>query len=142
MSQQEYRGDKSKFLEMGNLIFVDEKAGLEIREGQIFQAATVKGGKNLIVTMRCLDGFIYYVHGDKVKKVSMYSFVNAVMSGDLEPKHPKDIDTERMSMATIGLDAIANRRTAEEHIEYIGEAAEARLKGGGGGDGTRILGID
>lgn len=142
MSQHEYRGDRSKFVEMGQVLFHDEKAGLTIREGQIFEGRTVKGGKNLIVTMRAVDGFMVYCHGDKVKKVSLYQFINAVYAGDLEPKHPKEIDTERMSMATIGIDAIANRRTAEEHIDYLGEAAEARMKGGAAADGPRIMGID
>lgn|GEM_PF-4712450 len=141
MNEHEYRGDKSSFIEMGAVLFADEKAGLVIREGQIFEAPTVKGGKNLIVTMRVVDNFMVYCHGDKVKKVSMFEFLRAVYNGDIEPKLPSEIDTERMSMATIGLDAIANRRTAEEYIELMGEQAEARMRGGAV-DGHAILGID
>lgn len=116
----------ASFIEMGNVLYVDIKAGLTIREGQLFEAKTVKGGKNLIVAMRNVDGWMIYTHGDKVRKVQMETFVRAVYNGDLEPKHPKEIDTERLSMVQIGIDAFSNRRTAEEHIQIMGEGAEAR----------------
>lgn len=116
----------ASFLEMGEILYVDLKAGLTIREGQLFEGKTVKGGRNLIVAMRNVDGWMIYTHGDKVRKVQMEAFVKAVYSGDLEPKHPKEIDTERLSMVQIGIDAFSNRRTAEEQIEFMGEGAETR----------------
>lgn len=123
------RKDFSKcesFIEMGNELIVDGDAGFTVREGQIFEAQTVKGGKNLIVAMRVHEGFMIYTHGDKVKKVRVEEFHRAVLYGDLEPKKPNEIDAGRMSMAMIGIDAIANRRTGEETIMCTEEGAMRR----------------
>lgn len=120
----------SSFKEMGKVLFFSEKDGVIIRAGQIFEARTVKGHTNLIVTGRVYDGYMYYFHGDKARKVKLDQFVKAVMSGDLQPRDPKEIDTERLSLATISIDAIANRRTGEEQIEYYGENAEERYLAG------------
>lgn len=131
MSEHKYCGDAANFIDMGNVLYHDPSAELMIRAGQIFEAKTVKGGKNLIVAMRVVDGWMVYLHGDKAKKVSMFQFVNAVMGGELEPKMPTQVDVGRMSMAAIGIDAVANRRTAEERIDEIEEQAIARLQRGG-----------
>lgn len=128
--RQDY-SDVSSFLEMGNVLYHDPKAGLTIREGQIFECPTTKGGKNLIVTMRHVDGWMVYVHGDKAKKVTMEVFVRAVMNGDIEPVNPAKVDAGRMSMALIGIDAIANRRCAEEQIQHMEEEAFLRHQQGG-----------
>ena len=123
--------DPQTFNDMGNVIYEDKSQGLTIREGQLFEAETVKGGKNLIVAMRrAVDGGILYAHGDKVRKVPIDQFVRAVLWGDLEPKLAQQIDPGRLSMASIGLDAIANRRTAEETLMFYGEDAEARFMKG------------
>ena len=53
-----------------------------------------------------------------------------VLWGDLEPKLAQNIDPGRLSKASIGLDAIANRRTAEETLTFYGEDAEARFMKG------------
>lgn len=113
--------------EMGMVLFHDEKAQLTIRRGNIFEARTVKGHTNLLIAMGVSDGFMFYMHADKAKKVKLEQFINAVMCGDLEPRSAKEIDTERLSMASIGLDAIANRRTGEEQIQYFGDRAEERF---------------
>lgn len=120
----------NSFLEMGEVLFHDPKAGLTIRQGQIFECPTVKGGKNLIVTMRNVNGWMIYIHGDKARKTSMEVFVRAVMNGDIEPKMPNEVDAGRMSMAMIGIDAIANRRTGEETINAYEEAAFLRHRDG------------
>lgn len=123
--------NQQSFNEMGQVLFSDPAQGLTIRAGQIFEGRTVKGGTNLIITMRQKDGFMYYMHADKARKVSMESFVNAVMYGDLQPRLAQEVDTERLSMAAIGLDALANRRTAEETIDFYGEGAAERFAEGG-----------
>jgi hypothetical protein len=121
------------FDQMGKVLYHDKKQGITIRAGNIFEAQTVKGNTNLIVTLRVIDGFMYYCHGDKVKKVKIDNFVSAVEHGDLQPRQAKEIDTERLTMATIGLDAVVNRRTGEEQIMHYGDGAEERfLKDKGG----------
>lgn len=121
---------RPKFDQMGKLIFFDAENGISIFAGNIFEAKTVKGSTNLIVVMRVINGFMYYMHGDKGRKVKMEQFISAIMHGDLIPRSAKEIDTERLSMCAIGLDAVANRRTAEETINYYGEGAEERFKAG------------
>ena len=129
MEEQEIvkvRNNADSFVTMGKILLESPGDNLCIREGQLLQGKTVTGGTNLIVCMRVVDGHMIYAHGDKVKKIDIDTFIRAVLHGDLEPKMPKEIDTERLSMATIGMDAIANRRTVEEHIDLMGEGAEER----------------
>lgn len=122
--------DVSAFEEMGLYLGGSEKEGMVVRAGQIYEAKTVKGGKNLIVALRVLDGWMYYGHGDKLRKVKCEQFLDAIRHGDLEPKKVKEVDVGRLSMAIIGLDAMANRRTGEEQIQYMGEGAEDRFQRG------------
>lgn len=122
--------DVGSFEEMGLYLGGDAKDGIVVRAGQIYEAKTVKGGKNLIVALRYLDGWMYYGHGDKIRKVKGDQFLNAIRHGDLEPKNVKEVDVGRLSMAIIGLDAIANRRTAEQQIQFMGDSAEERFRRG------------
>ena len=115
------------FDQMGKLIFHDAENGVTIYAGNIFEGKTVKGNTNLIVVMRAINGYMYYMHGDTGKKVILEDFVSAVLHGDLIPRTAKEVDTERLAMCAIGLDSIANRRTAEETINYYGEGAEERF---------------
>jgi hypothetical protein len=113
---------------MGKLIFFDAENGVSIFAGNIFEGKTVKGSTNLIVAMRVLNGHMYYMHGDTGKKIPIEQFVSAVLYGELIPRKATEIDTERLSMCAIGLDSIANRRKAEETINYYGEGAEERFR--------------
>jgi len=119
---------RPKFDQMGKLIFFDAENGVSIFAGNIFEGKTVKGSTNLIVAMRVLNGHMYYMHGDTGKKVPIGQFISAVLHGDLIPRAATEVDTERLSMCAIGLDSIANRRTAEETINYYGEGAEERFR--------------
>lgn len=114
------------FNDMGEPLIIDEDNKFTVRAGQIFEAKTKKGGKNLIVAMRVVDRWMVYIHGDKAKKCHVDEFHRAVLNGDIEPKKPSEIDAGRMSMAMIGIDAIANRRTAEESIMCAEEGAMRR----------------
>jgi hypothetical protein len=116
-----------RFDQMGKVLWHDEKQGLTIYAGNIFEGRTVKGNTNLVVAMRVLQGQMYYMHGDKAKKVPVETFVRAVLNGDLIPRNVKEVDAERLSMCAIGLDSIANRRTAEETIKFYGDQAEERF---------------
>jgi len=80
------------------------------------------------------------MHGDRCKKVHAEEFARAVLHGELQPRTAKEIDTERLSKASIGLDAIANRRTGEEQIEYMGEhAAERYYRDAGKGGAAPLI---
>lgn len=122
------QGSANSFIELGKVLVYDPDSKVTIREGQIFEAPTVKGGKNLIVAMRVRDGYMVYIHGDRAKKVQADIFLRAVINGDIEPKLPLEVDAGRMSMAMIGIDAIANRRTAEETIDSVELEAFERHK--------------
>ena len=126
-----FQGVKS-FDDMGQIIYQDLSQGVIIRKGQIFECPTVKGGKNLIVTLAVKDGHLLYAHADKGRKTPIDAFIKAVLHGDIELKRASEIDTERLSMATIGMDAIANRRSGEEQIEFYGEGAAERFRTQGG----------
>lgn len=117
------------FNDMGQILYSDFSQGISIRAGQLFEGKTVKGGRNLIVAMRQKDGWMYFMHGEKCRKIELDKFVNAVAHGDLEPKLAQEIDTERLSKAAIGLDAIANRRSVSDHLDCLTEQAEMRAKG-------------
>jgi len=115
------------FENMAGSIVEDHSQGIQVYAGQLFQGKTVKGGTNIIIAMRVMNNYMYYAHGDKLKKVPVETFVNAIRHGDLEPKKVAEVDVGRLDMAMIGLDAIANRRTGEESITHYGEGAEERF---------------
>jgi hypothetical protein len=114
----------TNFREQGHILYEDPKGEFSVRSGDIFEAKTIKGHTNLIVALRHYQGWLLYAHGDKVRKVPMKQFVNAIESGEIEIRWPDEIDTERLSMAVIMLDAIANRRTFEESLHIKAEEAE------------------
>ena len=95
------------FENMAGSIVEDHSQGIQVYAGQLFQAKTVKGGTNVIIAMRVMNNFMYYAHGDKLKKVPVETFVNAIRHGDLEPKKVSEVDVGRLDMAMIGLDAIS-----------------------------------
>jgi len=139
MNQVSRYAHAPSFEKMGPVILIDLKEGIKVHAGEIYEGKTVKGHTNLIVTMRSTDGFILYCHGDKIRKVKNETFMMAVLHGDLQPRKAKEIDTQRLAMATIGLDAVANRRTAEEQIEYYGDGAAERYYGSNGSGGPKPL---
>ena len=117
LSREAFRG-------MGKLIYKDPEGNFEIRAGDLYEAKTVKGHTNLLVALRCIEGWVYYAHGDKVRKVQIEQFARAIEIGDLLLKWPDEIDTERLSMSVIALDAMANRRSFEQSLAIKSEEAE------------------
>lgn len=125
--------DFTEFRNQGQVLYKDPNGEFEIHAGDIYEAKTIKGHTNLIVALRNVNGFMIYAHGDKCKKTPYKEFIRAVESGDLQLRWPDEIDKERLSMAVIMLDAIANRRTFEESIEIMAENADeymAKMHGG------------
>jgi hypothetical protein len=117
LSREAFRG-------MGKLIYRDPQGNFEIRAGDLYEAKTVTGHTNLLVTLRCFDGWVYYAHGDKMRKVVLIEFARAIESGELLLRWPDEIDTERLSMSVIALDAMANRRSFEQSLQIKADEAE------------------
>ena len=115
---------------MGRVLYEDPRGDFEIIAGDIFEAKTTKGNTNLIVALRVIDGFMLYAHGDKVKKTPFSDFLNAVESGEILWRNPKEIDVERLSMAAIALDAMANRRSFEQSVHVMEEQFIEQMKTG------------
>lgn len=115
---------RDDFRYMGKLLYDDPKGEYQIRAGDVYEAKTVKGHTNLLVALRLAEGWMYYAHGDKVKKVPFVQFKSALESGDIQFKFPDEIDTERLSLSVIALDALANRRSFEESLKVMSDEAE------------------
>jgi hypothetical protein len=113
-----------QFRNQGQVLYRDPAGEFEIHSGDVFEAKTVKGHTNLIIALRIYEGWLLYAHGDKVRKVPARQFINAIESGEIEIRWPDEIDTERLSLAVIMLDAIANRRTFEESLHVKAEEAD------------------
>lgn len=113
-----------QFRNQGQVLYVDPKGEFEIHSGDVYEAKTIKGHTNLIIALRIYEGWMLYAHGDKVKKTPANQFIRAIENGDIEIRWPDEIDTERLSMAVIMLDAIANRRTFEESLHIKAEEAD------------------
>lgn len=114
------------YQDSGKVLYEDPSQGIVIRQGYIYEAPTVKGGTNLIVAMRVYDGWMFYMHADRCKKTQMHEFVRAIASGDIQPRSLKQVDVERLAQCAIGLEAFANHRTTEQHIDYMEEEAFRR----------------
>ncbi|MGL4398230.1 MAG: hypothetical protein ACRCXD_00045 [Luteolibacter sp.] len=119
---------KSFFDRQGRVLFSDKD--IAIHAGNIFRAQTVKGEWNHIVAMRNYEGFIYYMHGDKVKKSSVYEFVSRVKQGELIPVDVKEMDVDRLATTAILLDSVANRRTSMQQIDMMEDMAVERARRG------------
>jgi len=111
------------FRSQGPLLYADPNGHFDIRSGDVFRAQTVKGGYNYIVALRVWNGNMLYGHGDKVKQVPLHEFVRPVEYGDVQFIPMNELDKEKMSLAIIGLDAIANRRSAAQSIDVMADSA-------------------
>lgn len=87
--------------------------------GDIFKAQTVSGGHNYIIFMLVNNGWVYYCHGDRSKKVPYKDFMNLIEDGSLEYVSREKTDPERMSLAVLGLQAMANGLTFNDYLKVI-----------------------
>jgi len=90
----------------------EKSVGMKCIPGSLYEAKTVKGGKNIIILLAFVhyrDGkcMALYAHGDKPKKVNARDFYNGVAAGDLEPKKRSETDFERLQLASVGMECIA-----------------------------------
>lgn len=102
--------------------------------GSVFEAETVKGGKNYVLFMRThqdRDGreWVVYVHGDKAKKVYSEHFKKMICYGDLVFVPREKIDPEKIALCTLGLMAMSNGMAFNDYLKVIfgyGQGSEAR----------------
>ena len=74
--------------------------------GQVFEAKTVKGNTNYVLFFFELNSptkgnWVYYLHGDRAKKVPKEQFIRLMEHGDLNPIPMGQEDPERMALASI-----------------------------------------
>jgi hypothetical protein len=119
---------RHSFDRQGRVLYSDKE--IAIHGGNVFKAQTVKGHWNHIVAMRVYEGQMFYMHGDKVKKTSLFEFVNRVKQGELIPVDVKDLDVDALATTAILLDSVANRRTSMQQIDYLEQMAIERMKRG------------
>lgn len=96
--------------------FLRSNAGI-FEMGAIFEAETVKGGKNYIVFMFTKDGWVYYCHADKGKKVREEQFKKLIDYGDLVPVPKEKQDPERLSLSVLGMMAMSNGLSFNDYLK-------------------------
>jgi hypothetical protein len=103
--------------------------------GTVFEAETVKGGKNYVLFMRTHKDpkdqreWVIYAHGDKMKKVYKEHFVKMICYGDLSFVPREKVDPERIALCVLGLNANANGLAFNDYMKVIfgyGAGSEAR----------------
>ena len=97
---------------------LDTNAGL-FQMGDVFEAETKKGGKNYIVFFFVKNGFVYYCHGDRAKKVHAEHFKKMIDYGDLVPVPAGARDPERLSLSVLGMKAMSQGMTFHDYLKVI-----------------------
>jgi hypothetical protein len=100
----------------GNSAILYSNAGV-FQRGDVFEAKTVKGGTNYIIFLFTREGWTYYCHGDKGKKVRSEKFKALIDYGDLVPIPKEKRDPERMSLAVLGLMAMDNGLAFNDYMK-------------------------
>lgn len=101
--------------------------------GSVFEAETVKGGKNYVLFMRTHQDpggreWVIYAHGDKMKKVYAEHFKKMIGYGDLVFVPREKVDPERIALCVLGLNAQANGLAFNDYLKVIfgyGSGSEA-----------------
>jgi hypothetical protein len=111
----------------GSRLELQTNAGL-FECGAVFEAETVKGGTNYVIFGMDYNGFTYYFHGDKAKKVNTERFKSLIDYGDLKPVAKDKVDPERIALAVLNLSAMANGLSFNDYMKVIyghGEGSRA-----------------
>lgn len=107
---------------LGELLAIT-KQGFRIYNKQPFQAKTVKGSKQIIIAFKVYSGHMVYAHADRVLKVRLDKFCDAIDHGDLEPLNYSEIDQEKIALAHLGIMSIMHNQHMEATIEAVEENA-------------------
>lgn len=125
-SESEVREAVEKIMEKGGpnlngagqgMMLFHEDSGMTFQAGSIFEAQTVKGGKNYIVFMCVRNGWVYYCHGDKAKKTQLENFKKLISYGDLYPVPKEKQDIERLALCVLGLKAMVNGLAFNDYLK-------------------------
>lgn len=92
--------------------------------GQVFEAKTKKDSWNYIVFMFVKDGWVYYCHADRAKKVSRDQFLTAIDYGDVRPVAREDQDPEKLSLSVLGMMAMSNGMAFNDYLKVMYGAGE------------------
>lgn len=114
-------------LKTGVETFLQNNAGI-FETGAVFEAETMKGHKNYVVFMFVKDGWVYYMHGDRAKKVRKDQWNRLIDYGDLEFIPKSKVDPEKKSLAVLSLMAMANGLSFNDYLKVIwghGEGSQA-----------------
>jgi hypothetical protein len=97
---------------------IHTNAGI-FQRGDVFEAQAVKGHTNYVIFMMVKDGWAFYCHGDKAKKVQESHFQKLIDYGDLVPIPRENRDPERMSLAVLGLMAMDNGLAFNDYMKVL-----------------------
>jgi hypothetical protein len=131
---EQYRAAGIKVANGVALNTILESNGGIFQMGDIFEAETTSGGKNYIVFMfqrrdpRDGSEWVYYCHGDRGKKVEKNHFLKLIDYGDLEFVPRENADVEKISLAVLGLKAMAEGMLFEDYLKVMH----------GYGDGSKV----
>ena len=98
------------------LTLVTEDAG-SYEAGSFFEAETKQGNKNYIIFARVHNGFVYYFHGDKAKKVNLVHFKKLISHGDLVFVPKEKVDIEKAALAVLGINAMLNGLSFNDYLK-------------------------
>lgn len=108
-----------------SVIYWDKESQLEIRQRDIFEGRNVAGNTTLIVVLRILPDWTYYLINKKnrngkiepmCQKVSSDDFIRLVESGELWLVDHAKVDYERFSLGFIMAESFLNGFSLEEKI--------------------------
>jgi predicted glycosyltransferase len=108
--------------------YLMSNAGL-FQMGSIFEVETIKGNKNYIIFFFVRNGFVYYCHGDKAKKVTEDQFKKLIDYGDVVPVPREKADPEKLSFSVLCLSAMSEGLALNDYMARIwgyGPGSEVR----------------
>jgi hypothetical protein len=85
----------------------------------VFEAKTVKGNTNYVIFGMDYNGWVYYFHSDKAKRVPSQKFKDLIDYGDLVPVKRGEVDPERIALSVLGMSAMANGLSFNDYLKVI-----------------------
>jgi len=98
--------------------YIRTEAGV-FEMGAVFEAETVKGNKNYVIFFFVRKGWVYYIHGDRAKKVEQSHWLKMIDYGDLVFIPREKIDPERLSLAVLGLKAMSQGLAFNDYMDVM-----------------------
>lgn len=138
--QKETEQDEWKLFRLRQpVIYYDKESQLEIRQRDIFEGKNVRGNTTLIVVLRILPDWTYYLINKKnakgqiepmCQKVRSDDFIRQVEAGELWLVDHRKVDYERFSLGFIMAESFLNGFTLEEKIAVDEQEMMSSVMGG------------